>query len=73
VFAALDPGQSALTRRIAICIEKTAYPGHIAGIGIITRRRRDTCFTKGELWDEAGNLLATAQGSYAIVTLPAKQ
>lgn len=67
VFAMLGPEQVALTARLQTRLLAPAYPGHIAGVGRITRQAKQTCFTKGELWDEAGNLLATAHASYRII------
>lgn len=70
VFAALGADDVGLVVRIETQLLRPAFPGHIAGVGKVTKKLKDRRYTSGMLLDEAGNLLATGKACYKIVRMP---
>lgn len=50
-------------------LRPTSLDGHaLVGVGVVTRRGRRICHATGEVFDDAGRVVATATGSFLITT-----
>lgn len=58
--ATLGPGQFAPTLDLHVQFLRVARPGTLIGRAAVVRRGKQVCHLKGELFDEAGRLVATA-------------
>ena len=65
----LDWGQISPTLEIKISMLAPARPGRLYAVGRVVRRGRSVGFVAGELYDEAGNLLASGSSTANFVTL----
>lgn len=68
----LDWGQISPTLEIKISMLAPARPGRLYAVGRVIRRGRSVGFVAGELYDEAGLLLASGSSTANFVTLKKK-
>jgi len=66
LVATLGPGQFAPTTDLHVQFLRPARPGRLTGRGRIVRRGKDVAFLAGELYDEAGQMVATATATAQI-------
>ena len=59
-----DPLGNAVTLMLNISYIRKVSTGRLRGIGQVTKRGRSVYFSTGELVDDAGDLIATAQGVF---------
>jgi uncharacterized protein (TIGR00369 family) len=64
--ATLDPGEFAPTLGIKVNFISPTKVGRVLGTGRIVSRGRSICLMEGQLYDEHGNLLATAMATSKI-------
>jgi uncharacterized protein (TIGR00369 family) len=58
--ATLGPGQFAPTLDLHVQFLRVAWPGKLIGKASVVRRGRLVCHLRGELFDDAGRVIATA-------------
>ncbi len=66
LVATLGPGASAPTTDLHVQFLRPARPGRLVGKGRVVRQGRDVGFLAGELYDEAGEVVATATATARI-------
>jgi uncharacterized protein (TIGR00369 family) len=66
LIATLGPGQFAPTADLHVQFLRPARPGRLTGRGRIVRRGKDIAFLAGELYDEFGQVVATATATAQI-------
>lgn len=66
LVATLGPGELAPTTDLHVQFLRPARPGRLVGRGRIVRRGRDVGFLAGDLYDEAGDIVATATATAQI-------
>jgi uncharacterized protein (TIGR00369 family) len=66
LVATLGPGPFAPTTGLHVQFLRPARPGRLTGRGRIVRRGKDVAFPAGELYDEAGEIVATATATAQI-------
>jgi uncharacterized protein (TIGR00369 family) len=66
LVATLGPGASAPTTDLHVQFLRPAQPGRLVGKGRVVRQGRDVGFLAGELYDEAGEVVATATATARI-------
>lgn len=66
LVATLGPGEFAPTTDLHVQFLRPVRPGRLVGRGRIVKRGRDVGFLAGELYDEAGELVATATATAQI-------
>jgi uncharacterized protein (TIGR00369 family) len=66
LVATLGPGQFAPTTDLHVQLLRPARPGRLTGRGRIVRCGWDVAFPAGELYDEAGQMVATATATAQI-------
>jgi uncharacterized protein (TIGR00369 family) len=62
----LGPGELAPTTDLHVQFLRPVRPGRLVGRGRIVKRGRDVGFLAGELYDESGDLVATATATAQI-------
>ena len=60
------PGELAPTTDLHVQFLRPVRPGRLVGRGRIVKRGRDVGFLAGELYDESGDLVATATAAARI-------
>jgi uncharacterized protein (TIGR00369 family) len=65
----LDWGQISPTLELKVSMLAPARPGRLYAVGQVVRRGRSVGFVEGQLYDEAGQLLATGSSTANFVTL----
>ena len=66
LVATLGPGEFAPTTDLHVQFLRPVRPGRLVGRGRIVKRGQDVGFLAGELYDEAGDLVATATATAQI-------
>lgn len=64
--ATLEPGQFAPTTDLHVQFLRPAFPGRLVGRGRVVRRGGRVAFLSGELFDESGEIVATAVATAQI-------
>ena len=66
LVATLGPGQFAPTTDLHVQFLRPAHPGRLVGRGRVVRRGKQIAFLAGELFDESGEIVATAMATAHI-------
>jgi uncharacterized protein (TIGR00369 family) len=66
LVATLGPGQFAPTADLHVQFLRPARPGRLTGRGRVVRRGKDVAFMAGELFDDSGQVVATATATALI-------
>lgn len=70
VMLSTDYAQSPLSLEIKITFLKSAAPGRVFAEAWIEKRGRSIAFLEGQLFDEAGELLAKGSSTAKLVAIP---
>lgn len=63
----MDQLKYGVTVEMKVSFLRSTSSGHVHALGSCIKRGRTLCNTEGHLYDEQGNLLATASGTMMIV------